>query len=110
MSNTQSRSTLSSAFTRVIENTQLDIFNAWQAGAFIGDVDGKPAKWGVYEREVGAPPIAEVAEKVEPAFLSLRKSEARDWLIIRQESLEAEITPPHNDRQEAPDETAEVDG
>jgi hypothetical protein len=105
MTKTQSRSTLSSAFTRIIDNTQLDIFNAWQAGAFIGDVNGKPAKWGVYEREVGAPLIAEVAEEIEPAFLSLRKSEAIDWLIIRQESLEEQSS---NDP--TPAENAEVDG
>jgi len=100
----QTRSTMSSAFTRIVGDTQLDIFNAWQAGAFVGDVGGKPAKWAVYVRTVGAPPIHEVAEKIEADFLSLRKSDAIDWLITRQESLEAA-------HAVAPIvETAEVDG
>ena len=83
------RSTMSSDFTRIAGNTRLDIYNAWQAGAFVGDINGKPAKWAVYERaHTDSEPIGEVAERLEPAYLSLRKSDAIDWLITRQENLQ----------------------
>lgn len=97
MSTNTSRSTMSSAFTRIEGGVRLDIFNAWQAGAFVGDIVGKPAKWAVYETDAGdARSIQEVAEKDEPVFLSLRKSEAIDWLITRQEALATLEVPAEN--------------
>ena len=92
MTNTPTRSTMSSDFIRTAGTVRLDIFNAWQAGAFVGDVNGKPAKWAVYER-----PIADDTDityfigknnNPTPAYLSLRKSDAINWLITRQETLE----------------------
>lgn len=89
MTKSQTRSTMSSDFTRIEGNMRLDIYNAWQAGAFVGDINGKPAKWAVYERAHDeSQPIGEVAERLEPVYLSLRKSDAIDWLITRQESLQ----------------------
>lgn len=85
---TSTRSTFSSDFTRIAGHVRLDIFNAWQAGEFVGDIAGHPAKWAVYERAADDDkPLSECIDYLAPAYLSLRKSDAIDWLITRQEQL-----------------------
>lgn len=81
---------MSSDFTRIAGAVRLDIFNAWQAGEFVGDIAGHPAKWAVYEQPSDFDgDIKEVAMNLRPSYLSLRKSDAINWLIARQEALEA---------------------